>query len=58
MLKRVTAVLVAWQLEDGSYEVFSLPVHLFEANMRPTASTGASGGKVGVVDRTVFFLRN
>ena len=53
-LNHVSAIWGAFELDSGSYSVWSLSVQDFQANMRPTASKGASSGKVGIVHRGVF----
>ena len=54
MLERVEKVLGAFEEEDGRFRVLALTPEDFRRNMRPTRSTGASAGKVGIVSRTVF----
>jgi hypothetical protein len=53
-LKNVSAVWGAFASDSGPYNVWSLSVKDYQANMKPTRSTGASSGKVGTVDRSVF----
>jgi hypothetical protein len=53
-LKRVSAVFGAFAVGGGYYNVLSLPVSDYSANMTPTKSTGPSSGKVGIVGRKVF----
>jgi hypothetical protein len=57
MLKRLKKVIGAFQQDDGSFEVISLPVSIFKDHMRETRSRGASAGKVGLVSRRVFKTR-
>jgi hypothetical protein len=54
MLDRVAKVLGAFEEEDGRFRVLVLDRRKFRDNMRPTASTGASAGKVGIVERAAF----
>jgi hypothetical protein len=57
ILGTVDAVIAAFQLDDGSFELWSLPRDVFCAEMRGTRSRGASAGKVGKVHRSVFSRR-
>jgi hypothetical protein len=54
MLDRLDAVVGAFQLEDGVFDVWSLTPSAFRAGMRDTRSRGASAGKVGLVCKDVF----
>ena len=54
MLETLDAIIAAFQLDDGSFELWSLPSDVFRAEMRDTRSQGASAGKVGLVSRAVF----
>ena len=54
MLERLDAVIGAFQLEDGSFELWRLTREQYENHMRPTASKGTSAGKVGIVSRSAF----
>lgn len=54
MLKRLAAVLGAFEEPDGSYRVLRLPAKQFASAMRPTRSRGPSAGRVGIVKRAVF----
>jgi hypothetical protein len=54
MLRRLAAVLGAFEELDGSYRVLRLPAERFASAMRPTRSRGASAGRVGIVKRGVF----
>jgi len=54
MLEKLDAVVGAFQRDDGAFDLWSLPVPLFERHMRDTRSRGASAGKVGLVRRDVF----
>ncbi len=57
MLETLDAVIGAFQLDDGSFELWSLPGDVFRAEMRDTRSRGAAKGKVGLVRRAVFSSR-
>jgi hypothetical protein len=57
MLENLAAVIAAFQLDDGSFELWSLPADVFRAEMRDTRSRGAASGKVGLVRRAVFSSR-
>ena len=54
VLKRCDAVWGAFEQENGSYKVFSLPTDVYANHMRPTRSTGPSAGRVSLVSRSVF----
>jgi hypothetical protein len=54
MLERIGRVFGAFELEDGSFEVWSLSSTAYKAAMTPTRSQGASAGKVGIVKKSVF----
>jgi hypothetical protein len=54
MLDRVAKVLGAFEEGDGRFRVLVLDRETFRNNMRPTASTGASAGKVGIVEKVAF----
>lgn len=54
MLERLDAVIGAFQVEDGSFELWRLTRDEYEHHMRPTASRGASAGKVGIVAKSTF----
>jgi hypothetical protein len=57
MLETLEAVIGAFQLDDGSFEVWSLPPEVFRAQMKPTRSRKASRGRVHLVRRSVFSSR-
>jgi hypothetical protein len=57
ILETVDAVIAAFRLDDGSFELWSLPSTVFRAEMTPTRSRGASAGRVGLVRRSVFSSR-
>ena len=57
MLKRLKKVIAAFQLDNGSFEVFALPAATYQKEMRPTKSQGASAGRVGIVSKRLFVTR-
>jgi hypothetical protein len=57
ILGSLDSVIGAFRLNDGSFELWSLPSDVFRAEMKPTRSRGASAGKVGQVRRSVFTSR-
>lgn len=54
ILEKLDAVIGAFQLDDGSFELWSLSPKQFESVMRETRSRGPSSGKVAIVRRGVF----
>ena len=54
MLERVAKVLGAFEEDDGRFRILVLDRETFRSNLRPTASTGASAGKVGIVEKAIF----
>jgi hypothetical protein len=54
MLDGLDSILGAFELDDGSYDLYILAPDVFRANMSATQSRGASAGKVGMVTKTVF----
>ena len=54
MLDRLDSIVAAFQRDDGSFELWSLPADKFRREMRATRSTGASAGKVGLVRKDAF----
>jgi hypothetical protein len=54
MLERVKKVIGAFEEDGGRFRVMALTPEDFRRNMRPTRSTGASAGKVGIVSKTAF----
>ena len=54
MLDHLDGILGAFELEDGSYDLFLLGPEAFRENMSATHSRGASAGKVGMVTKDVF----
>jgi hypothetical protein len=57
MLETLDAAIAAFQLEGGSFELWSLPGDAFRAEMRNTRSRGAAAGKVGLVRRAALSSR-
>jgi hypothetical protein len=54
MLDRLDSIIGAFQLDDGSFELWSLSPEKFRQEMRDTRSRGSSAGKVGLVRRNFF----
>jgi hypothetical protein len=54
MLDRLDSIIGAFQLDDKSFELWSLSPEKFHQEMRDTRSKGSSAGKVGIVRRDVF----
>jgi len=54
MLETLDAVIGAFQLDDGSFELWSISPQQFGAAMRETRSRGPSAGKVALVRKRVF----
>jgi hypothetical protein len=54
MLETLDAIIGAFQLDDGSFELWSLSPEQFESAMRKTRSRGPSAGKVAIVRRSIF----
>jgi hypothetical protein len=54
MLQNLDSILGAFQLDDGSFELWSLTPDQFRNAMRDTRSRGASAGRVALVTRSVF----
>ncbi len=57
MLEHLDAIIGAFEVETGEYDIWSLPSDVYRAEMTGTRSTGPSAGKVGNVKRTVFQTR-
>lgn len=55
MLDRVAAVWGAFELDDGSYDLYEMVPDIFREHMRPTRSTGPSAGRVGIVRKSAFY---
>lgn len=54
MLDRLDSVIGAFQLDDESFELWSLSPEKFRQEMRDTRSRGSAAGKVGLVRRDSF----
>ena len=54
MLDTLDSVIGAFQLDDGSFELWGISPQQFAAAMRETRSRGASAGKVALVRKSVF----
>jgi len=54
MLERLDSIIGAFQLDDGSFELWSLSPEKFRQEMRDTRSRGSAAGKVGIVRRDFF----
>jgi hypothetical protein len=54
MLDHLDSIIGAFQLDDGSFELWSLPPEKFRQQMRDTRSRGSAAGKVGLVRRGFF----
>ena len=54
MLERIQSIVAAFETDDGSFDVFSLPTDIYRLRMTDTRSQGASSGGVGIVSRKVF----
>jgi len=54
MLDRLDSVIGAFQLDDESFELWSLSADKFHQEMRDTRSKRSAAGKVGLVRRNFF----
>jgi hypothetical protein len=54
MLNHLDSVIGAFQLDDGSFELWSLSEAKFREGMRDTRSKGSAAGKVGIVRKQSF----
>jgi len=54
MLKRIRAVVGAFEEKDGSYSIMILPAEDYIVHMSETRSRGSSAGKVGIVSKSLF----
>ena len=54
LLKRVSAVMAAFEQENGDYEVYEINSNNFKDNMRKTRSKGPFAGRGGVVGKSAF----
>jgi len=53
MLKRIEAVIGAFEVAPHMYELYEISTKFFGANMRPTRSKGPAAGKVGLVRKAI-----
>ena len=53
-LEKISAVLGAFEQEDGSYVVWKMPKARYEDLMTATRSLGTARGKVGIVKKSDF----
>jgi hypothetical protein len=54
MLRRIDAVLAAFQQKNGDYKLYEISPKKFKQNMRETKSRGNAAGKVGLVRKSFF----
>lgn len=54
MLKRVTAILGCFEVEENVYDIYEMKPRIYSRHMTPTRSTGSSKGHVGIVRKSVF----
>jgi hypothetical protein len=54
MLERLDAVIGAFELENGEFEIWRLSPDIYRQEMTRTRSQGPSAGKVGIVKKRVF----
>ena len=54
MLERLDAIVAAFETDDGSFAVLSLPTDVYRERMTETKSRGASAGAVGIVQKSAF----
>jgi len=57
MLKRVTAILGCFEVEENVYDIYEMKPKVYSKHMTPTRSTGSSKGRVGKVKKSVFLDR-
>jgi hypothetical protein len=57
MLVRLDGVLAAFQQQDGSFTLISLPALDYAVAMKDTRSKGRSAGRVGIVTKSVFLSK-
>lgn len=55
MLNVIDAVIAAFQLRDGSFDLFHLSAEMYKSLMTPSRSTPDAAGRVGIV--TVSAMR-
>jgi hypothetical protein len=54
MLEQLEEIVGAFQLAEGSFDVWALTAAQYRQAMRDTASHGASAGRVGIVRKAFF----
>jgi len=54
MLERLDAVIGAFELENGEFEIWRLSPDIYRQEMTGTRSQGPSAGKVGIVKKRIF----
>ena len=54
MLERLEFVIGAFQRDDGTFEVVSLPADVYRARLTETRNRSVSAGGVGIVTKIVF----
>lgn len=54
MLDDLSAILGAFEIENGTYDIYEMKPDIYRENMKPTRSTGASAGRVGIVRKSIF----
>ena len=54
MLNRLSTILGSFETDNGTYDLYEMKPSTYRENMRPTGSTGASAGRVGIVRKSVF----
>ena len=57
MLEKLDAILGAFETDSGTYKVYELSPAQFKKNEQPTKSKGASKGRVGVVEQSIFYRK-
>lgn len=54
MLERLDAVIGAFEVESGHYEIWQLAPDIYRQEMTGTRSQGPSAGKVGIIKKRTF----
>ncbi len=54
MLDRLSAIIGAFEVENGTYHLYEMKPDVYRGNMRPTRSMGPSAGRVGIVRKATF----
>ena len=54
MLERLDAVIGAFEVENGEYEIWRLSPDIYRKEMKGTRSQGPSAGKVGIIKKRIF----